>query len=349
MGARPVEDVLKDPGVDPQVKKYLQISQRVLEFASTKLGMNTKGNYRKYAELRERWVSHVVIAAHKDRLEPHLFHYPLYGGLPYRGYFKVSDAVSFANKLRAQGLDVHVRPVPAYSTTGWLSDPIVTSMFVSEANFIDVLLHELVHVQFYLNSEADFNEAFATWFARKASRRFVEESDFAPDERAALLTEFDLVEERDRIRDRWVHRILKDARDFYASAEFLEADASAREPLRTRFFEKISQDLATEPLMERWAKIEWNNAVLVSLSTYHDLVNNIDALAKSQGWSEIELLRSSTQNARMILDQLKINLASGCSNSSEQSPADRAKTSDSQECFGEEVSAQTPTSEVSAL
>jgi|GEM_PF-1034356 len=332
LGARPVEEVLKDPASDPTVKRYLRLSRNVLEFASDKLEMETKGNYRTYAALKNRWVSHVVVAAHKNRLEAHLFNYPFFGGLPYRGYFQLRDAKDFATQLRKQNLDVYVRPVPAYSTTGWLADPIVSSMFESEVDFIDVIFHELVHVQFYVNGEADFNEAFATWFAARATERFIKESDFSDDERKRMLSELRTSREHDLLKTKWIHSILAKARRFYDSKDFLDASASTQESLREKFFAKLRGELATVPELEKWSKIEWNNAVLVSLSTYNDLVGNIEHYAVAKKISDVELLKATRKDASPILQALKQQRDSACRSSSSRRSSDPASLSDLSEC-----------------
>ncbi len=307
MGARPVEEVIDDPAIEPRVRRYLQLSREVLKFASTQLGMKTNGNYRSYVALKSRWVSYVVVAAEQDRLEPRLFQYPFFGGLPYRGYFKFEDATTFAAKLRKEPLDVHVRPVPAYSTTGWLADPLVTSMFASEVDLIEVLFHELVHVQFYLSGEADFNEAFATWFAGRATSQFLSEAPFDADERKRLLLEFEVAKVQDSAQKEATHRILSQAKAFYSSSDFAKTKPSSpeREQLRVEFFKSLSRGFANDPALAKWSQIEWNNAVLVSLSTYHDLVEDIENYAQTKNLTYVSLLKEAQRDASAILSGLK--------------------------------------------
>jgi predicted aminopeptidase len=307
MGARPVEEVVNDPSIEPRVRRYLQLSREVLEFASTQLGMKTNGNYQSYVALKNRWVSYVVVAAEQDRLEAHLFQYPFFGGLPYRGYFKLEDANSFAEKLRKEPLDVHVRPVPAYSTTGWLADPLVTSMFSSEVEFIEVLFHELVHVQFYLSGEADFNEAFATWFAGRATSRFLREASFDAKERQRLLSDFEDARAQDIAQNKAVHQTLDLAKAFYASDDFNKTKPRSpeREQMRKDFFKSLSSGFAKDPALVKWSQVEWNNAVLVSLSTYHDMVEDIENFAKSKNLTDVELLNKARSDASAILSELK--------------------------------------------
>lgn len=170
--ARSIDDVLADPMTEARVRSHLETVREARGYAREQLGMDTKGAYERYVALDRDWVVQAVTAAHRDRLEPSLFKYPFFGALPYRGYFDENDAREYAARLESQGLDVSVRPVQAYSTTGWLADPVYSSMFGSssappsdgEARLAELIFHELTHTQFYFSGQADFNEAFASWF-----------------------------------------------------------------------------------------------------------------------------------------------------------------------------------------
>ena len=53
------------------------------------------------------------------------------GCVGYRGYFERSRSEALADKLQAQGLEVTVYGVPAYSTLGWIDwlggDPLLNT------------------------------------------------------------------------------------------------------------------------------------------------------------------------------------------------------------------------------
>lgn len=66
-------------------------------------------------------------------------------------------------------LDTYRRPVEAFSTTGWLPDPILSTMFSKADRFIELIFHELTHSTFYFESELDFNEAFASWMGYRGA------------------------------------------------------------------------------------------------------------------------------------------------------------------------------------
>jgi predicted aminopeptidase len=80
-----------------------------------------------------------------------------------------------AESLRGEGLDVCVVPVTAYSTLGWLDDPITTPMLRrGNERLVETVLHELVHSTVYVPSQPDFNEGVARFIGQEASVRFFE-------------------------------------------------------------------------------------------------------------------------------------------------------------------------------
>jgi len=85
------------------------------------------------------------------------------GCVDYRGYYDKQNAQRFAEELRADGYEVRVAGVPAYSTLGWFDDPVL-STFISypEAEVARMVFHELAHQVAYAPGDTPFNEAFAT-------------------------------------------------------------------------------------------------------------------------------------------------------------------------------------------
>ena len=79
------------------------------------------------------------------------------------GYFDKADAEVQAGRLRAEGYDVYLGPVPAYSTLGWFDDPVLSS-FVNwkPDRLASLLFHELAHRRVYISGDTRFNESFAT-------------------------------------------------------------------------------------------------------------------------------------------------------------------------------------------
>jgi predicted aminopeptidase len=169
----PVEEAMKDPALSPESKRKLALAQAARHFAETELGLKPTQNYTTFVQLDGPYVTYVVSAAPKNALEHHLWHYPLVGSLPYKGFFNPEDAKTEASSLKQEGLDVFVRGVSAYSTLGWFRDPILSSMLdYRDYELVNTIIHETVHATIYIKSEADFNERLASFIGNKGTELF---------------------------------------------------------------------------------------------------------------------------------------------------------------------------------
>ncbi len=280
--AKPIHEWIQSYSASVNEKAYLTLSLEVLDFARNRLKMKTGKSYQKYARLNGKAVTWVVIAAEKNILAPHLFHYPILGDLPYRGYFKESEANEFAKWLQTQNLDVIVRPVRAYSSTGWLADPVLSTMFSNEVEFIELLFHELLHLQFYWSGQADFNEAFATWFSEKATLLFLnEKADSLKSRHADAIASYENIVKQDKILLTTTQSALKFAHEKYKTS------GTNIEETRKQVFDGVAE-LYRKAGFENLANAQWNNARLVSLSTYQSLIPDIEKHFNSSGMNFIE-------------------------------------------------------------
>jgi predicted aminopeptidase len=63
--------------------------------------------------------------------------------------------------------------VPAYSTLGWLSDPVLSSfVYDAEPELAEMMFHELAHVLLFVPGDTVFNESFAVTVAAEGLRRY---------------------------------------------------------------------------------------------------------------------------------------------------------------------------------
>ena len=61
----------------------------------------------------------------------------------------------------------------AYSTLGWFSDPLLSSMLsLSMPEMVELLLHEITHRTLFIPSRGQLNEGFATHMGREGARLF---------------------------------------------------------------------------------------------------------------------------------------------------------------------------------
>ncbi len=169
----PIDEAIKDPNLTADEKRKLQLALEARQFAETELGLKVTKNYTSYVKLDRPYVTYVVSAAPRTELTPHLWHYPLVGSLPYRGYFNPDDARKESDALTKEGMDSYVRGVSAFSTLGWFRDPVLSSMLAyQDHDLVNTIIHETVHATLYIKSEADFNERLATFIGNKGTEMF---------------------------------------------------------------------------------------------------------------------------------------------------------------------------------
>jgi predicted aminopeptidase len=92
------------------------------------------------------------------------------GCAPYRGYFAEREALRTSAALRARGMDTHVGGVPAYSTLGRFDDPLLSTFIHWPADDLaELLLHELAHGIVWVPGDVAFNESFATYVGTRGA------------------------------------------------------------------------------------------------------------------------------------------------------------------------------------
>jgi predicted aminopeptidase len=177
--ARPVADAIADPSTPEALRQRLELTQRMRRFAVTELHEPDNGSYRSYADLKRSAAVWNVVAAPELSLKLQTWCFPIVGCIGYRGYYDLASANAAAAPLKAQGLEVDVYEVPAYSTLGWTNwiggDPLLNT-FVQwpEGELARLIFHELAHQVAYAPGDTTFNESFATAVERIGSARWLQ-------------------------------------------------------------------------------------------------------------------------------------------------------------------------------
>lgn len=178
--ARPIPDVVADPATSEWLRQRLLRARAIRAFASRELGLPDNASYTEYADLHRPYVVWNVFATPELSLELKQWCYPVVGCAGYRGYFDRADAERTAAELRTQGYDVNVAGIPAYSTLGWLPDPLLNTFIGgSEGQLASMVFHELAHQVVFVGGDTTFNESFATAVEREGVRRWLAANDDA--------------------------------------------------------------------------------------------------------------------------------------------------------------------------
>ncbi len=176
-----IDALLSDAQTDPQTVFQLNLSQRIIGFAQSQLGLAADGRYSSFVALDRPYVVWNVFAAPEYSVEGLQWCYPFIGCAPYQGYFNEEMALRAAQRFARQGYETYVGGVPAYSTLGWFDDPLLSSFIHwPEADLANLLIHELAHSRVWVRGDVAFNESFAEFVGNEGLRAwFVAQNDMA--------------------------------------------------------------------------------------------------------------------------------------------------------------------------
>ena len=171
--ARPIDDWLDDPATPDALRVRLAKVREMRRFAAHDLGLPDNRSYTTYADLKRPYVVYSVFATPELSLQLKQWCFPVVGCVTYRGYYDKADADAFAATLKADGDDVYVGGIPAYSTLGYTTDPVL-STFVNypEGEVARLIFHELAHQVVYVSGDTTFNESFAVAVEEEGVRRW---------------------------------------------------------------------------------------------------------------------------------------------------------------------------------
>jgi predicted aminopeptidase len=261
--ARPVSDLLADPATPPELKQRLETARRIREFASSNLKLPANNSYLTYAQLNRPYVVWNVFATPEFSVEPKKECFPFSGCVSYRGFYSEDDARRHAARLRADGYDVYVGGVPAYSTLGWFDDPLLSTFIrYSDAQLARLVFHELAHQLVYARDDTTFNESFAVTVEEEGVKRWLES-----EKRTGELAGFHAAQARQR--------------------ELAGRVSQARERLAAVYRMDLPREAMLEHKRGEWDRLrasypalpaEPNNAFLASIAVYTELVPAFERL-----------------------------------------------------------------------
>lgn len=269
---RDVAKLIDDRSTPEALRSRMASAQAIRQFAIDELALPDNDSYRSYVDVGRDAVTWAVFAAPEFSLAPRTWCFPVYGCVPYRGYFSKASAIEFAADQRKLGLDVYVSGITAYSTLGWSSDPLLSTMLVQGNTYLaGVVFHELAHQRVYIHGDSEFNEAFAVAVETTGVRRWLRASrDLAGLRRY----------ETDRKRRGEFLALLARTRDelarVYGSTRTVDgkraAKAAAIETLRARYRRLRDGHWRGDRSYDAWMGAPIDNAKLAASSVYSQQV-----------------------------------------------------------------------------
>jgi len=236
-------------------------------------------NYSKYVDLKRPYVTYTVTASQKWKFEPYLWNFPIIGKSPYKGFYKEELAKEEAEELKKADLDVSVRGVSAYSTLGWLTDPLLSSMLkYSDQQLVNTIIHELVHTTLFIKDNINFNERLAVFVANKGTELFYMDKEGPNSETLKMIKDEN---HDDVLFSEFITQELEQLKKWYEEfdhSKYLPADDQEKlrqdrlELIADNFNKKLKPKLKTDYYAKIFKK-KYNNADLSLHDTY---MKNLD-------------------------------------------------------------------------
>lgn len=282
--ARPLAEVAAGTD-DAALRERLERVGAIRAFASRELALPDNGSFTRYVDLQRPYVVWNVFAAPEFSLVARQWCFPVAGCVAYRGYFAESDARAEAARLAAEGFDVHVGGVPAYSTLGWFDDPVL-STFVRwrEVELARLVFHELAHQVVYVKDDTSFNESFAVAVEEAGLARWLDAQRLRPDaatlaadarRAAALRADFRALVAVTRDEVAAIYRgTAPEVRKRQDKAAAFAALATRYAAMKARWDGPLPYD--------RWFAGGANNAGLIAVALYADRVGQFAALLAAE-------------------------------------------------------------------
>ncbi len=252
--ARPIERAISDPKTPERVRGLLSEVSSIKKFGVA-FGLTPTSSYETYVALDRPRVVWVTSASEPLAFRGRKWRFPIVGSVPYLGWFDRDDARRFAGELEAEGLDVELRGASAYSTLGWFSDPVLSTMLPdgpqARSGLVDVVLHESVHATVYVPGQSTFNESLAEYVSDRLTEEYLVAHGLLP-ELFAMRTD---KRESDRRRKR-MHEAYVELDALYKSGRPREEKLATK----ARLLKALKEELGLSRVP--------NNATLLQSKTY---------------------------------------------------------------------------------
>jgi predicted aminopeptidase len=271
----PVQEVLENEWTDPEAKEKIHLIQEVKRYGEEKLGLKVTQSYSKYFEVKGP-VLHVLTASEKDHLRLYHWNFPITGKVTYKSFFTKEGALKEKRFLEGRDYDTFVQQAGAYSTLGWLKDPIFSSMLqYEEATIANLILHEMTHASIYFKGQTDLNEQIATFIGNQGAIHFLTEK-YGSGSKEVI--EAIHAQEDDLIFSRWIDQACERLSNFYSKEISKDEKIKGREEIFHSLkeeFKKISFKTENTTHFERR---DLNNAVLLAYRQYFHRLGDFQRL-----------------------------------------------------------------------
>ena len=280
---QPIEAAVDDSTLTPEIRHKLALVRQARVFAERRLGLDPGKSYESFTQLHSDTLVMVVSAAPELELRWKTWWFPIVGHLPYKGFFDFEAAYREAEELEADGYDTYVRPSSAFSTLGWLPDPILsTSLRGDSVSVVETVIHEITHTTFFPRGEARFNESFANFVGHVGAIEFFCDAQGDPEPCAQATERWHDV----RVFGRFFESLRAELEALYASEAPAEEKRAGKRAVIEAAAERFASEVAPELRTGRYRGLDpdaVDNAWLLSRLLYYTRLDDFDELYRREG------------------------------------------------------------------
>ncbi len=204
LNVREVEDVLQDPSFPDSLKARIRLIGEISKFGVDSLGLNPSDNYTSFYDQGGKPILWVITASGRYQVKAREWRFPVIGTFSYKGFFDSTLANRERSELIKAGWDTERSEVSAWSTLGYLRDPILSGMLTRpEGSLASLILHELTHGTLFVKDNLELNENLASFVGDHGATRFLK---YKYGENSQQLEKYELTKQ---YQDAWSAHMLR--------------------------------------------------------------------------------------------------------------------------------------------
>lgn len=277
LNTQSISEYAQNPELSMLQKQNLELIGAIKKYSVDSLYYKPTKNFNSIYNQGQSPLLWVVTASQKFKIEPYYWSFPVVGEVSYKGFFDKQKAIAEKNRLICQDYDVDLRSVSAWSTLGWFSDPVLSSMLnKSKGNLCNLIFHELFHATYYAKSSVDFNENLASFIAHKATLRFLAND-------TAALNDYVTSYNDDRLIEKCISQQIPELKRFYDSIAPLSNNHKTI--LRLKKLVAITRNINSASILnKRRAEglkkniMEYKNAWFVDFNQYNGMQDSLEVV-----------------------------------------------------------------------
>ncbi len=283
--ARPISQILDDSLTADSIKTRLNYINAVKQFAVNGLGLEASENYTTFYDQKGKPILWMLTASPEFKIESYQWSFPIAGTFDYKGFFDFQKAKLEEKELQKKGYDTNIDEVAAWSTLGWFSDPILSSMLErSDGRLAELIIHESTHATIYIKDQVTYNESLANYIGKKGALEFLK-FHFRHD--SSRWSSYQKRQKKSKLFRQYMINSIDQLNEIYQQLP-QEWSLEQKRAKKRQAIEKIKMGLIdigyfsdSMTALKKIKQMHLNNAYFSGMSTYNSKYNEFDSIVNN--------------------------------------------------------------------